>query len=131
MAVRSMLLPALLALVLTSTAPGYGTAYSAVNGTAPAGQAPGRQEPQLTGDAFRGEFIFFQRCSLCNLNVSKGGPIPAAGPDLNGVLKDPSPERDAKVRDQIRNGSSRMPGFQYGLSATQLDQLMAYLKTRK
>ena len=28
-------------------------------------------------------------------------------------------------------GSERMPGFQYGFTPTQLDQLIAYLKTLK
>jgi mono/diheme cytochrome c family protein len=102
------------------------------------GQTAGRvQQPSsaqdltLTGDAARGEFLFLQRCSVCHLNLAKSGPVPGAGPSLKGVLKDASPEREAKVRTQIRIGSARMPGFQYGLTATQLEQLMAYLRVIK
>ena len=36
---------------------------------------------------------------------------------------------EAAVRDKIRQGGPRMPGYQYALKDAQIAQLMAFLKT--
>jgi mono/diheme cytochrome c family protein len=33
------------------------------------------------------------------------------------------------IRDYIRNGSKRMPGFKYGLEPSEIDAIVEYLKT--
>jgi mono/diheme cytochrome c family protein len=33
------------------------------------------------------------------------------------------------IRDYIRNGSRRMPGFKYGLEPAEIDAIVEYLKT--
>jgi hypothetical protein len=35
------------------------------------------------------------------------------------------------VREFIRRGTPRMPGFQYGLTPEEIDSIIAYLKTVK
>lgn len=78
----------------------------------------------------RGESVFYQRCSFCHLpRVRKAGTTPGPAPALAGVLKGATPGREALVRDYILKGSDRMPGWQYGLSSAQLDDLLIYLKT--
>src|SRR5262245_12196169 len=124
MTVRPFAASAILGLVFASTA--------TVPGATPQDAGRAGTETNAPGsDTFRGEALFFQRCALCHLNTGKSGPLPPIGPRLNGVLKDPSPEREAKIRDRIRTGSQGMPGFRYGLDPKQLDQLVAYLRTLK
>lgn len=77
---------------------------------------------------FRGEGLFFQRCSLCHLGEwRKAGEIASYAPSLKGVLKDPS--REQAVRMFVQNGSVNMPGFRQTFTPTQFEDLMAYLKT--
>ena len=126
MRVRRLIASAMLGLAVAAA-----SSASGATPRSPSQQFAGSKTIETTGDVFRGEAVFFQRCSLCHLNLSKAGPIPGVGPSMNGVLKDASPEREARVREQIRTGSRGMPGFQHGLTPTQLGQLIAYLKTLK
>ena len=50
------------------------------------------------------------------LNDPEGQPY---GPKLNGFVKDTATE--TRARETIRNGTPRMPGFQYGLEQEQID----------
>ena len=77
-----------------------------------------------------GEAIFYQRCSLCHLpRIRKPKTTPGPAPSLSGILKGADQEQENKVRDFIMKGSERMPGWQYGLRAGQIDDLIKYLKT--
>jgi len=38
-------------------------------------------------------------------------------------------EKERAVREIILKGGPRMPGFQYGLTPNEVDDLVAYLKT--
>jgi len=52
------------------------------------------------------------------------------GPDLKGVFnKNLSPTDEELLMNQIRKGSPNMPGFQYGLDAKEMEDLVAFLKT--
>ena len=78
----------------------------------------------------RGEWVFFQRCSVCHLPKMRKKPLPTFGPSLSGLLKnDKSPNKEKVVRLIILNGGPKMPGFQYGLEPKEIDDLIAYLKT--
>lgn len=78
----------------------------------------------------RGEAWFFQRCSLCHVGrVVKDTNYEPMAPSLEGVLKDASPDREEAVLGQIQRGSLRMPGFRYNFTPSELEELMAYLKT--
>ncbi len=106
-------------------------------GAAPQSSAPPTMIPGFyegkdanTVRTLRGESVFYQRCSFCHLpRVRKAGTTPAPAPSLTGVLKGATPDREALVRGYILKGSDRMPGWQYGLSSSQLDDLLVYLKT--
>ena len=76
----------------------------------------------------RGEVVFSKHCPICHL----GRPAetrPFIGRNLRGILKNAKPHQEAAVREFIRKGSDKMPGFQYNLTPTQIDDLMSYLKT--
>lgn len=85
---------------------------------------------KLSDQETRGEGLFLQRCSICHLpRKLKFGSPATAGPTLGGVFKDAGPADLKVLRGIILKGSPNMPGFQYGLEPTQVDDLIAYLKT--
>jgi mono/diheme cytochrome c family protein len=79
----------------------------------------------LTPSQVSGKKLFVQRCSVCHLpalpSYSPYGP--ALSGDLVIFLGDTS------VREQIMRGTNRMPGYQYTLTSTEIDQIVGYLKT--
>jgi mono/diheme cytochrome c family protein len=80
----------------------------------------------LSEGELRGKKLFVQRCSLCHDLLGQ----PAAstvGPWVDGETV--KARGDAAVRDKIKNGSRRMPGFQYTFDAPDIDRIIAYLKT--
>ena len=78
----------------------------------------------------RGEIWFYQRCALCHMErIVKDETYMPLGPSLKGLLKNEPPSREAEVREFIKTGSLRMPGFQHGMDAKELDELLAFLKT--
>jgi len=93
-------------------------------------QSPPAAQAADSATIERGQEWFYQRCSLCHLGrVLKNETHEPMAPTLNGVLKDASAAREAAVREQIAEGSLRMPGFRHGLTAQEFEELMAYLKT--
>ena len=94
---------------------------------------PGATQPvaeKLSEEAVRGEGLFLQRCSLCHLpRKLKFGSPPVIGPSLSGQFKDATPDQMKVLRGFILKGGPDMPGFQYGLEAKEVDDLIAYLKT--
>ncbi len=94
----------------------------------PAGAAT-KSKP-LTSSEERGEGIYMQRCSLCHLarNLKFGAP-PPAGPPLHGLFKTTDENQMKILRGFILKGGPDMPGFQYGLDARQIEDLVEYLKT--
>jgi mono/diheme cytochrome c family protein len=79
----------------------------------------------LTDSQAAGKKLFVQRCAVCHLPALPS--YTTYGPLLPGSLV--MPQGDAATREQIMRGSSRMPGFQYTLSSTEIDQIIGYLKT--
>jgi mono/diheme cytochrome c family protein len=93
-----------------------------------AATAPGAEK--LSEEARRGEGLFLQRCSLCHLpRKLKFGSPPVIGPSLSGQFRDASPDQLKILRGFILKGGPDMPGFQYGLDAKEVDDLIAYLRT--
>ena len=45
------------------------------------------------------------------------------------LYKDIVDGNEDTMRDYIRNGSRRMPGFKYGLEPSEIDAIVEYLKT--
>lgn len=83
-------------------------------------------ESTLPDNLYRGRVIWMQRCAYCHDGV--GQPSydtmgPFLEPDLVTALG------DAGLAQFITQGTDRMPGFQYTLSAAQIAELIAYVKT--
>ncbi|OFW16203.1 MAG: hypothetical protein A3H27_18115 [Acidobacteria bacterium RIFCSPLOWO2_02_FULL_59_13] len=90
--------------------------------------ADAEANPRLNEQEMRGSGIFLQRCSLCHL-PKLTRPYKPFGPILTGVLKGAPAAKENIVRQLILLGSEKMPGFRYGLSTSEMDDLIAYLKT--
>src|SRR5262252_6099709 len=85
--------------------------------------------PKLSEQESRGEGLFLQRCSLCHLpRKLKFGSPPVVGPNLTGLFKEADADQQKFLRGFILKGDPKMPGFQYGLEANEVDDLIAYLK---
>jgi len=78
-----------------------------------------------------GRRIFDQRCAMCHEAYSSRA---LRGPSLQGLYKKPylpsgAPANDARVREAIVYGRSKMRAFGGVLNAEQIDDLIAYLHT--
>jgi mono/diheme cytochrome c family protein len=90
------------------------------------------QSPQSADRELAGKKLFLQRCSICHLPPlnEPANPDPQPyGPKLNGFVKDAATEN--RARQAILNGTPRMPGFQYGLTRDEIENIIVYLKTFK
>lgn len=71
-----------------------------------------------------GQRVFQQRCGICHAPARAGFQM--YGPFLYKDLVNGS--EDA-IKEIIRSGSSKMPGFKFGLQASEIDAIVEYLKT--
>lgn len=78
----------------------------------------------LSAAQLSGKNVFVQRCSVCHLpgmaSYSTYGPLL----DAQVIAS----RGEAAVRDQIMHGSARMPGFQYTLTQSEVDEIVQFLK---
>ncbi len=117
-----------LPMAVLMAAQGNNPLQSAVSKTAvraPSDVVPLASIKSLTPIQAAGKKLFVQRCSVCHLPALPS--YVAYGPVLDGkTLADLG---EQAVRGQIMRGSARMPGFQYTLSAAEIDETVDYLKT--
>ena len=71
-----------------------------------------------------GKRVFQQRCGICHDQARPGFIM--YGPSLYKDLVNGS--EDA-IKEMIRSGSSKMPGFRFGLQPAEIDAIVEYLKT--
>ena len=83
----------------------------------------------LGGRARLGQAIFQQRCITCH-NKQPGDTSPFGPPNLNGIFRGPSPLTTKQATNIIENGKSTMPAFGSVLTRSDVDNLIAYLRTR-
>jgi mono/diheme cytochrome c family protein len=70
---------------------------------------------------FEGKGLFSQRCAVCHsVSEKQYGPM---------LSKNVIIDREDTVRQQIEQGSTLMPGFQYGLKPAQIDAIILYLSS--
>ena len=79
----------------------------------------------LTPAQARGREIITQNCNICHLPQSYGSQQ-TYGPLLN---KSSANGDDALMKTVIENGLVKMPGWKYTLSANQISDVIAYIKT--
>ena len=71
-----------------------------------------------------GQRLFYQSCVVCHIKpqITSGQYGPVLSKDsLNG--------QEDVMREFISAGTSRMPGFRFQFEPTQIDAIVAYLKT--
>ena len=71
-----------------------------------------------------GQRVFEQRCGICHAPARPGFQM--YGPALYKDLVNGS--EDA-IKEMIRSGSDKMPGFKLGLQPSEIDAIVEYLKT--
>jgi mono/diheme cytochrome c family protein len=86
--------------------------------------SPANATQRLSDAQRQGAYLFKQRCNVCHALDMEGNI--RYGPPLS---KEIVQGNEDFVRNQIRDGSLRMPGFRYGLQSTQIDSIIEYLKT--
>ena len=85
-------------------------------------KAQGLAARALNKTQLLGRRIFQQRCGVCHTQ-------PTASPMYGIVLsKEIVDGNEDTVREYIRNGSKKMPGFKYGLEPAEIDAIVEYLK---
>jgi mono/diheme cytochrome c family protein len=83
----------------------------------------------LTGRAKQGQAIFRQRCATCH-NKQPGDTSPFGPPNLYGIFRGPSHLTTKQAADIIEKGKSPMPAFGDVLTRSDIDNLIAFLRTR-
>jgi mono/diheme cytochrome c family protein len=97
--------------------------------TPPPRGVPG-QPPAIAGNVERGKALFDYTCDACHYADSRV----RSGPGLGGLykrkaLRNGAPMSDANVERFIRDGSHLMPGYHDKLSADEMRDLIAYLRS--
>jgi mono/diheme cytochrome c family protein len=93
-----------------------------------------RGNSSLTPAQFQGAQVFKQRCGVCHL-LRIVGTVNGQSAVMKAKLEGPILSKDIvlkaedAVRQQIKEGSAHMPGFQYSLTPTQINAIVEYLKT--
>ncbi|HEX9276004.1 MAG TPA: cytochrome c [Burkholderiales bacterium] len=82
------------------------------------------QRSDLNETQLLGRQVFAQSCGICHLQPSMG--VKTYGPPLN---KASAGGNDEVMRAFIVNGSDRMPAFKYYLKPSEIDAIIAYLRT--
>jgi mono/diheme cytochrome c family protein len=85
-------------------------------GAQPAGSLDDRQ--------LLGMRLFNQSCRVCHTKPQLTSPL--YGPELS---QSSAGGQESVMRDVISNGTPRMPGFKYHFEPTQIEAIVAYLKT--
>jgi hypothetical protein len=83
----------------------------------------------LSESEMNGRKLFIQRCALCHDPLGQPSHPNTPGPWLNNETVQKLGE--VNVQNKIMVGSRRMPGWQYALTQTQIEQIIAYLKIKK
>jgi mono/diheme cytochrome c family protein len=83
-----------------------------------------KAEKPLNDTQKLGQRIFQQRCAICHAPARPGFQMygPALYKDLINGSED-------AIKEMIRSGSSKMPGFKLGLQPSEIDAIIEYLKT--
>lgn len=71
-----------------------------------------------------GQRIFEQRCGICHAPARPGFQMYGTA-----LYKDLVNGSEDAIKEIIRSGSSKMPGFKLGLQPSEIDAIVEYLKT--
>ena len=71
-----------------------------------------------------GQQVFEQRCGICHAPARPGFQMYGTA-----LYKDLVNGSEDAIKEIIRSGSSKMPGFKLGLQPSEIDAIVEYLKT--
>jgi mono/diheme cytochrome c family protein len=100
--------------------------------TSPAKPSEKKEESKTPkGNALRGRQLFEEQCSICHFTAS---PAKKIGPGLKAIYRTGKFANGKKVDDTtmrtwIENGGVDMPAFKESLTAQQISDLIAFLRT--
>jgi len=103
-----------------------------VAGNALVGQESGKKSGSNAAAVARGKTIFQQKCTVCHYDNSDQKKI---GPGLKGISKrgtfsvNGNKITDESLKTWIENGDQLMPGLKDSLEASQIKDVIAYVKT--
>jgi cytochrome c553 len=83
-------------------------------------------EPNVPAPVFRGRVLWVQKCAFCHDGLGQS-TYRTMGPWLDQDLIKALTDDATKII--IQTGTAHMPAFKYGLSSSQLDDLLDFLKT--
>jgi len=103
-----------------------------LSGTLYAQQA--QSSPPLTEAEKSGRKIFQTRCAMCHVGqepaVEMSSPNAERRPATMGpLLSRANTANEATLKQKIKDGSVKMPGYKYTLTDHQIDQVVAFMKT--
>jgi mono/diheme cytochrome c family protein len=81
-------------------------------------------EKPLTDTQKLGQRVFQQRCAICHAPARPGFQMYGTA-----LYKDLVNGSEDAIKEIIRSGSSKMPGFKLGLQPSEIDAIVEYLKT--
>jgi mono/diheme cytochrome c family protein len=87
-------------------------------------QEGGAGKVPLTSSQKLGQRVFEQRCGICHAPARPGFQM--YGPAL---YKDLVNGNEDTIKEMIRTGTAKMPGFRFGLEPSEIDAIVEYLKT--
>ncbi len=89
-------------------------------------QGASAQQPNdgLNDQQRLGRQVFAQSCGVCHLVPSLNART--YGPPLNKAAANGD---DSIMREYIENGTPRMPAFKYYLKSSEIDAIIAYVRT--
>ncbi len=95
--------------------------------SAKAQSAPGSKSAAAQAKVHAGQEVFQHSCMQCHAVIESQYSF---GPNLSGELKKPHPRKTlAEVKEIIKNGKGKMPGFGDKLQSPEMEDLIAYLRT--
>jgi mono/diheme cytochrome c family protein len=94
---------------------------------------PGPARP-LTAAEKAGRTLFQSRCAMCHVGQEPASELatPAAQrrpATMGPLLSKANTTNETALRTKITDGSVRMPGYKYAMTAEQIDQVIAFMKT--
>lgn len=90
--------------------------------------SPAQSHGPLGAKAKRGEIVFQQHCINCH-NKQPGDTMPFGPPNLHGIFSGPSALTTKQAEDVVVRGKGTMPGWGTVLMHSDIDDVVAYLRT--
>jgi mono/diheme cytochrome c family protein len=111
----------------------FGLALAGVLGAALSAQPPS-SAPNLSAAEKSGRKIFQTRCAMCHVGQDPATELatsnaPPRQTTFGPLLSKAQAANEAALREKIRNGGPRMPGYKHALTDQQIDQVIAFMKT--